>query len=169
MSTESNFKTPESLSAALQRLRDSGLTPQQAADTMLLYSRMCVAEREEEAAKALARRYAEKLYAEGFTVNEEHAKEQTILHRALRVYGAEPQIRQLGEECTELATEVFHHMRGRNNMDDLAAEIADVEIMLDQMRLFLPVGIIDLWRSLKLARLNKRLDEEEARRAAEAG
>jgi hypothetical protein len=48
---------------------------------------------------------------------------------------------------------------GRSDESDLAEEIADVEIMLEQARQILDANLIDEAKEKKLARLKRRLQE----------
>lgn len=48
-------------------------------------------------------------------------------------YGKENQLQQLSEECCELSVEAHHHLRNRGTRSELAGEIADVLIMLEQI------------------------------------
>lgn len=51
-------------------------------------------------------------------------------------YGKEPQHRQLAEECAELAKEALKGIRcNYSNRDALIEELADVEIMIWQMKI----------------------------------
>lgn len=50
-------------------------------------------------------------------------------------YGTNKQLLQTAEECSELAKECIKHAnRGADNVTDIADEIADVEIMLEQAK-----------------------------------
>lgn len=65
--------------------------------------------------------------------------EKYLLEKALAHYGPEAQIKMLYEEMAELQQAVCKHDRGADNLDNIAEEIADVGIMLDQMRLLFNV------------------------------
>ena len=56
-----------------------------------------------------------------------------ILFMAIRSYGEEAQERQAIEECSELIQAICHKHRGRQH--NIAEEIADVEIMLEQLKI----------------------------------
>lgn len=58
-----------------------------------------------------------------------------IYEAALAKWGEKAQLHQLAEECSELAVEAVHYANGRNNREQLLAELIDVELMLEQMRL----------------------------------
>ena len=84
--------------------------------------------------------------------------EQEILSAAIAAYGATCQVDQLCEECAELIVAVNHMRRGRITPADLIEELADVEIMLDQMKLIFPEGEWAAHREAKLERLKNRLE-----------
>lgn len=65
--------------------------------------------------------------------------EKYIFEEALAYYGSEAQIKMLYEEMAELQLAVCKNGRGTDNLDNIAEEIADVGIMLDQMRLLFNV------------------------------
>lgn len=81
--------------------------------------------------------------------------EETIYDSALARFGIQAQVRKAVEELTEAAVELLHYLDGRGNDDLVAEELADVEIMLEQMRLVFPT--LPLWKERKLARLEERL------------
>ena len=58
---------------------------------------------------------------------------QSILYTAINEFGADAQIKMMFEEMSELQHALCKHLRGKNNEDNIAEEIADVQIMLDQM------------------------------------
>lgn len=57
--------------------------------------------------------------------------ELEILTTAIRTYGEKAQEEVAIEECAELIQAICHKHRGRK--DNIAEEIADVEIMLEQL------------------------------------
>lgn len=82
-----------------------------------------------------------------------------ILRRAVSEWGTESQLRQLQEECCELATAVSHLARGREGAEaELIAEVADVEIMIEQARLMLGDAEIDRAKRSKIFRLAQKLN-----------
>ena len=84
--------------------------------------------------------------------------------RAIAAWGAASQMDMLYEEIGELLTAIGHARRGRGTVADIAGEIADVRIMLDQLCVILECGdLADARKVEKLARLEARLDERDAR------
>lgn len=89
----------------------------------------------------------------------EHIDESEVLQRALDTYGSLPQIVMIFEEMSELQKELCKYLRGKYSLENIAEEIADVEIMLEQMMmLFCCADDVRDWRRRKVARLKKRLD-----------
>lgn len=78
-------------------------------------------------------------------------------------YGLENQLRQLAEECSELAVEANHSARKGSITVRLIEEIADTEIMLDQVRYLAGIQESDVLeiRFYKLERQIKRISKEE--------
>ena len=58
---------------------------------------------------------------------------EEILNKAIEHYGKEHQLGVAQEELSELVTAISHYKRGREH--NVAEEIADVEIMLEQLKL----------------------------------
>ena len=77
---------------------------------------------------------------------------------AVRVYGKQSQLVMAMEEMSELTKELSKNLRGANNVDALAEEIADVEIMLEQLKvIFRNRALVDRIRAEKLVRLSDRI------------
>ena len=87
--------------------------------------------------------------------------ERTTFERALERYGPELQTSVLVEEMAELQKEICKYWRGRPNYDHIAEEMADLSIMLDQMKLlFQNGGAVQAWRLEKVRRLADRIAED---------
>ena len=81
-----------------------------------------------------------------------------ICRAALEAFGERAQMTMAIEEMSELAKELCKRCRGRDNVEALAEEIADVEIMLQQMvMLFDCAGQVETFRRHKLERLAGRI------------
>lgn len=91
------------------------------------------------------------------------ADEKKIFLDAIRTYGATSQITMVFEEMSELQKALCKYLRGYENfynVANIAEEIADVGIMLDQMTLFFTCGnYVEAVRAEKVRRLEKRLEE----------
>lgn len=83
-----------------------------------------------------------------------------ITDKAIKHYGNKKQIEMAIEEMAELIVAINHGRRGRN-LQGIIEEIADVEIMLMQLKtIFSCWGQVDLIKDVKLERLSKRMEEE---------
>ena len=83
-----------------------------------------------------------------------------ICRAALEAFGERAQMTMAVEEMSELAKELCKRCRGRDNVEAIAEEIADVEIMLQQMViLFDCKETVDKSRQYKLERLAGRIEE----------
>lgn len=89
----------------------------------------------------------------------EYISETEVLQRALDTYGSLPQIVMVFEEMSELQKELCKYLRGRVSFEHIAEEIADVEIMLEHMKLlFCCANDVRDVRRRKVERLNVRLN-----------
>ena len=85
-----------------------------------------------------------------------------IYMKALMNWGEENQITMVFEEMSELQKELCKHMRGQKVTGAIAEEIADVEIMLDQMKLLFEIEtLVEANKRYKLARLDEILEDVE--------
>lgn len=90
----------------------------------------------------------------------EYINETEVLQRALDTYGSTRQIAMVFEEMSELQKELCKYLRGRGSFEHIAEEIADVEIMLEQMKmLFFCTDDVRNERRRKVERLKERLDD----------
>ena len=86
-----------------------------------------------------------------------------LYQAALEMWGLEAQLGMLQEECAEVVVAVNKYRRGCPSVDladSLAQELADVEIMVEQMRAAGFALPIDQHKRAKLERLQKRVDAE---------
>lgn len=90
--------------------------------------------------------------------------DEELYDRVVEAWGAPTVYRMVAEECSELAAECLRHLRGRSTDDDLAGEIADVMIMLEQVSRMVDADQIDAARTAKLARLRHRVMDHEMTR-----
>ena len=67
------------------------------------------------------------------------------------------------EEMSELTKELVKFMRGEANTDAIAEEIADVEIMLHQLKIIYGIKdeVIEKHKIIKLNRLKERMEEKK--------
>jgi MazG nucleotide pyrophosphohydrolase domain. len=88
-----------------------------------------------------------------WTIGEINGKEH-VLYEAIEHFGLETQMTKAIEECGELITAI-----ARGDFPNIAEEVADVRIMLDQIEIILGLdtGMI---RQSKLERLSQRISQE---------
>jgi len=91
------------------------------------------------------------------------ANEIKIMQAALDKWGLEAQADQTVEECAELIVALHKHIKrqpAHNTLDGVLDEIADVEMMLAQMRLSFNISdeILRNRIAQKFARLNEYLE-----------
>ena len=80
--------------------------------------------------------------------------EQRIYRAALAAWGADAQTLMVFEEMAELQKELCKAARGKDNREQIAEEIADVEIMLEQMKVLHGCAeAVAAYRESKLRRL----------------
>lgn len=73
--------------------------------------------------------------------------EHEVLSQAIKRYGIVSQVNMMFEEMSELQKELCKHLWGKDNLSEIAEEIADVEIMLAQMKaIFDCAALVDGWR-----------------------
>lgn len=88
-------------------------------------------------------------------------EEYEVYSQALNKWGAESQTMMLFEEMAELQNAICKYSRKRNNIYDVATEIADVQIMAEQMSILFGKEIVDSEKERKFERLKKRLGTAE--------
>lgn len=88
-----------------------------------------------------------------------------LYKKALKVYGIETQINMVFEEMSELQKGLCKYLRGKEPIVQklrIAEELADVEIMLEQMKYILGLEkAVHNHKEYKIFRLKQRLDKEE--------
>lgn len=87
-------------------------------------------------------------------------KKREICEIALEEYGYENQMLQAIEELAELQRAITRAIKAPADRDNLHEEIADVEIMLMQLRLIFEPEEIDDWKASKLERLARMVGVE---------
>lgn len=80
-----------------------------------------------------------------------------LMTKAIDRYGLERQARKTQEECAELIVAISHYLESRVDINKVAAEVADVEIMIAQMRMIIGDEVVDGAKAYKLRRLAERL------------
>ncbi len=87
---------------------------------------------------------------------------QKILNLAIETYGEAPQKLMLIEEMAELTKEICKNFRGKNNKVEITEEIADVLIMIEQIKILLGITDKDVMQTMnyKIERLGERLNKK---------
>jgi NTP pyrophosphatase (non-canonical NTP hydrolase) len=85
---------------------------------------------------------------------------KAIYEMALQKWGEYAQVMMAIEEMSELTKEICKVYRGQGNIDNIAEEIADVTIMMEQLRLIYDINdnVCDQM-DIKIRRLHDRLLE----------
>lgn len=88
-----------------------------------------------------------------------NVSENAICESALKKFGLEKQMIKCVEELSELQKELCKLSLEEGNLENTIEEIADVEIMLEQMKIGLNIGFYEFTavKSKKLLRLSERL------------
>ena len=88
-----------------------------------------------------------------------------IYSEALAVFGIQNQVSKAIEELAELQVALSHYLCGRNGAEiRICQEIADVEIMCEQMRArFDTAGLTDQHKGIKLDRLRAMVEHRRSR------
>ena len=95
-----------------------------------------------------------------------------FMQQCLTEYGAEAQIEQLIEECSELILALQKYKRERRSqlfiqeqtISDVNSELADVLIMCEQSRFIFQNDEIDQWVERKIERQRERMKKRLARK-----
>lgn len=85
-------------------------------------------------------------------------EEREVFLTAIEKWGAEAQIMMVFEEMSELQKELCKNYRGNTNVESIADEVADVEIMLAQLKIIFGIeSSVRKHRKAKIDRLMNRL------------
>lgn len=82
-----------------------------------------------------------------------------LYRAAIEAWGEDAQLDVAIEELSELIKEICKQKRGIGVFEHLVEEVADVEIMLEQIKLIFHIAEEDVawWKSYKLSRLAENL------------
>lgn len=85
-----------------------------------------------------------------------------VCQRAVDAWGKQSQLVICMEETAELTKELSKNLRGQDNDLGIAEEIADVEIMLEQLKLIFDIRPdVENMKNEKLIRLDRRIKESQ--------
>lgn len=93
----------------------------------------------------------------------EKQERNTLYSKALNRWGTASQLLMAVEEMAELIQAISHFNRPKKKLTitQIASEIADVQIMLEQMQyLFICEGLVEKLKEEKLKRLEQYLEEK---------
>jgi len=88
-------------------------------------------------------------------------REEVTLRKVINKFGKEAQCRQVMEECAELIQAVNKNLRSAGAKENLIEEMADVGIMLDQLRIMFEIKEVEI-NKIRLEKMKqiKRMVEE---------
>ena len=81
-------------------------------------------------------------------------KQRAICFKAVRTFGEYSQCIKAMEECGELIHALSRKVLDQDaDFNNICEEVADLEILMDQMRVIFGDAFIDKWKEKKLKRL----------------
>ena len=83
---------------------------------------------------------------------------EVLYQKAIQKHGEKGQLLQAAEECTELAQAIIKYVNNRGPECDIEEEAADVEIMVEQLRLILNYRRINGHKDVKIHRLARNTE-----------
>ena len=84
-----------------------------------------------------------------------------IYESAWKKWGTETQATVAIEEMSEVQKEICKVLRGKGNRENLAEEIADAKIMLEQIsQIFNIKASVETWINYKIAKLERELEKK---------
>lgn len=87
--------------------------------------------------------------------------ENEIYKKVVEEYGKDAQLKMAIEEMAELTQAICKSFRGKDNVDNIIEEIADVEIMLAQLKIIFEIEPykVNIRKGLKLVGLMQKLGD----------
>lgn len=86
--------------------------------------------------------------------------DKNLYNQAVNTFGTPAQIIIAMEECSELIKELSKTLRGKCNVDNISEEIADVQIMLEQLKIiFNNENPVNMWILNKNCRIAELIEE----------
>jgi len=82
---------------------------------------------------------------------------QDTYSKALRHFGHNAQVLKAVEELAELQVELMHHLGDRGDISRICSEVADVWIMVHQLRIMFGAQKVDGFIHSKVNRLEERM------------
>lgn len=85
-----------------------------------------------------------------------------VYEKAVNKFGKTPQLIMAMEEMSELIQALSKYIRKKGNVDNISEEIADVEIMIAQLKIiYKNSSNVESWKRHKLIKLMDRINEVE--------
>lgn len=109
----------------------------------------------------------------GYTINDKTFERKIVLQKAILTYGKENQVDMAIEEMSELTKALLKERRNEKEkvtksapplqyITNIIEEIADVEIMLEQLKMLFDCGgLVDRVKDYKIERLKARLNNAD--------
>ena len=92
-------------------------------------------------------------------------QQNTIFNQAIDFFGFESQKIMAIEEMSELTKELTKELRNRGNVENIADELADVEIMLAQLKIIYNIhDLVEQHKDFKLNRLAASIEKLKTER-----
>lgn len=88
-------------------------------------------------------------------------KKQDLYNKAIQMWGIEGQVDMFHEEVGELISALNKYKRGRVGKDAVVTEIADVQIMAEQLAVWFGENEVSREKEYKLNRLARRIQQKE--------
>lgn len=86
--------------------------------------------------------------------------DKNLYKQAVEAFGTPAQIIIAMEECSELIKELSKTLRGGCNVDNISEEIADVQIMIEQLKvIFKNEESVNMWIVNKNCRIAELIEE----------
>lgn len=84
--------------------------------------------------------------------------QEATIENAVGFFGVESQTIKAVEELAELSVELCKALNGQASIHDIVSEIADVSIMVAQLKIIYGVGLVDIQMDIKLRRLKAMIE-----------
>lgn len=84
-----------------------------------------------------------------------------LYQEAIDLWGKDHQLRKAQEELLELALAISHYLDGRPN--NISEEMADVEIVMEQLKLMFSTRLLEEQRAAKLAKFKAHIEAARGR------
>lgn len=91
-----------------------------------------------------------------------------LYDRLLKLNGQEYQVTVAIEELSELQKELTKYLRSKADIEHIAEEMADCEIVLEQLKKYFNLSKeVETEKKMKIARLTARVHQKEIRKTLE--